>query len=49
MVGFIVLSLIFLIPVAGFFILVIAESLGFGAILFTIRKQCCLIRGTAPA
>jgi len=46
-VGFIVLGLIFLIPVVGFIILVIAESLGFGAILFTIRKDWNLIRGPA--
>jgi hypothetical protein len=39
--------LIFLIPVVGFIILVIAESLGFGAILFTIRKDWNLIRGPA--
>ena len=48
-VGFIVLSLIFLIPIAGFILLVIAESLGFGAILFTIRKDWDLTRRPAQA
>ena len=47
--GFIVLSLIFLIPFAGFIILVIAESLGFGAFLFTIRKDWNLIQKPAQA
>lgn len=48
-VGFIVMSLIFLIPVAGFIILIIAESLGFGAILFTIRKDWDMIQKSAQA
>lgn len=48
-VGFIILNLIYLIPVAGFIALVIVESLGFGAILFTIRKDWDRIRGAAPA
>jgi hypothetical protein len=37
--GFVILSLLFQIPYAGWFIRIIAVSLGFGAILYAVRKN----------
>jgi hypothetical protein len=37
--GFVILELLFHVPVAGFFILVIAISLGFGALLYSVHDH----------
>ncbi|MDD1652276.1 MAG: hypothetical protein LUO86_04510 [Methanomicrobiales archaeon] len=49
LVGFVILNLLFRIPVAGFFLLVIAASIGFGAILLTVRRYRKAMCGTPAA
>ena len=44
-VGFVILNLLYRIPIAGFIILLIATSLGLGAVLFTIYRNWTAIRG----
>jgi len=46
LIGFVILNLLFRIPVLGFFLLVIAVSMGFGAILLALRHHCQLVCGT---
>jgi len=38
-VGFVILSLLFRMPYAGWFICIVAVSLGFGAIVYSVRKN----------
>lgn len=45
-VGFIIINLLFLIPIAGFFIQIIVVSLGFGAIFYAVKDNWETI--TAP-
>jgi hypothetical protein len=47
-IGFIILNLIFRIPLAGAIILVISISLGFGAIAYAVHKNRALICGKTP-
>lgn len=44
-VGFVILNLLYMIPIAGFIILIIATSLGLGAVLFTVYQNLDAIRG----
>jgi hypothetical protein len=48
-VGFLALSVLFLIPVINIFAFVISISLGFGAILYAVRKNWGAITGYAPS
>ena len=45
--GFVVLSILFRVPVAGFIILIVTISLGFGALLYAVHGNWKLITGTA--
>jgi hypothetical protein len=45
--GFVILSLLFWIPVAGGLIRIVAVSLGFGAILYAVRENWERITGTS--
>lgn len=49
LIGFVILNLLFRIPILGFFFLVIAVSLGFGAILLAVRHCRTAACGTAAA
>jgi hypothetical protein len=49
LIGFVILNLLFRIPVVGFIVLVIAVSVGFGAILLAVRRCRTAACGTAPA
>ncbi|MBU7015372.1 MAG: hypothetical protein HXS52_03205 [Theionarchaea archaeon] len=46
--GFILVNLFFLIPIAGFFIRIIVVSLGFGAIIYTVKNNWGTISAPAP-
>jgi len=46
-VGFLVLTVLFLIPVINIFAFVISTSLGFGAILFAVRNNWAAVTGSA--
>ena len=46
--GFILVNLLFLIPVAGFFIQIVVVSLGFGAIIYTVKNNWGTITAPAP-
>lgn len=46
--GFVLVNLFFLIPVAGFVIRVIVVSLGFGAIIYTVKNNWGKITAPAP-
>jgi hypothetical protein len=48
LLGFVILNILFLIPVIGVIILVISVSLGFGAFLYAIREHRQCISGAAP-
>ena len=45
--GFIILNILFRVPVAGFFILILAISLGSGALLYTVHNHWKVITGAA--
>ena len=47
-VGFIILNLLFIIPFVGFIVQVIAVSLGFGAIFYTIKDNWKVITAPKP-
>ncbi|MEI6294024.1 MAG: hypothetical protein WCP36_10090, partial [Methanomicrobiales archaeon] len=44
--GFVVLSILFRVPVAGFIILIVTISLGFGSLLYAVHGNWKLITGT---
>jgi hypothetical protein len=46
-VGFLVLCVLLLIPVINIFVFVISTSIGFGAILYSVRNNWGTITGTA--
>ena len=46
-IGFIVLSLLYIIPIVGFFIMIVTVCLGFGAIFYAIRDNWSSLR-TSP-
>ena len=48
-IGFLVLSILFFVPVINILTFVISFSLGFGAILYAVRKNWEAITGTAPS
>jgi hypothetical protein len=49
-IGFVILAILFRIPILGTGILVIAVSLGFGALLFTgWKNRACICGSTAPS
>ena len=48
LLGFVVLNILFLIPIIGGIILVISVSLGFGAFLYAMREQRHCILGKGP-
>jgi hypothetical protein len=47
--GFLVLSVLFLIPIINILAFVISTSLGFGAILYAVRKNLDAITGSSPS
>jgi membrane protein required for beta-lactamase induction len=44
-VGFVIMNLLYMIPVVGFIILVITTSLGFGAVMVTVYRNLDALRG----
>jgi hypothetical protein len=48
-VGFLVLCVLLLIPVINIFVFVISTSIGFGAILYSVRNNWGTITGTVPS
>jgi hypothetical protein len=48
-VGFLVLTVLFLIPIINILVCVITTSVGFGAILFAVRNSWGAITGSAPS
>jgi hypothetical protein len=49
LIGFVILNILFRIPVVGFILLVIAVSIGFGAMLLAVRRCRTAACGTAAA